>query len=63
MARLHLNRLLIAPVAVMALVAPVHPAISVAAPVDAATAPVEPAIVQIDTEIDYQNAYGTGAGS
>ncbi len=62
MARLHLNRLLIAPVAVMALVAPTNPAISVAAPVDAATAPVEPAIVQIDTEIDYQNAYGTGTG-
>ncbi len=54
----------IALAAVLALVAPVHPATSSAAPGDpiAAAAAVEPAVVRIDTEIEYQNAIGVGAG-
>ena len=45
----------------MALVAP---ATSVAAPADTATAAaaVEPSVVQITTQIDYQQAIGTGTG-
>lgn len=62
MARLHPYRLLIALVAVMALVAPMRPAIASAAPLDTAIAAVEPAVVQIDTTIDYQNAIGAGTG-
>jgi serine protease Do len=61
MGRFHLHRLLIALAAVTALVAPVYPATSAAAPADTA-APVQPAVVQIDTTIDYQNAFGMGAG-
>jgi serine protease Do len=58
------HRLLIALAAVLALVAPVHPAIASAAPGDpvAAAAAVEPAVARIDTELDYQNAFGTGTG-
>jgi serine protease Do len=58
------HRLLIALAAVLALVAPVHPAIASAAPGDpvAAAAAVEPAVARIDTELDYQNALGTGTG-
>jgi serine protease Do len=54
--------LLIAVAAVLALVAP---ATSVAAPADiaAAAAAVEPAVVQITTKIDYQQAIGTGTGT
>jgi serine protease Do len=54
--------LLIATAAVLALVAP---ATSVAAPADiaAAAAAVEPAVVQITTKIDYQQAIGTGTGT
>jgi serine protease Do len=57
-----LTALLIAFAAVMALVAPVT---SVAAPVDiaAAAAAVEPAVVQVTTKIDYQQAIGTGTGT
>ena len=62
MARLHLYRLLIALAAVMALVAPIRPAIASAAPLDTAIAAVEPAVVQIDTTIDYQHAIGAGTG-
>jgi serine protease Do len=62
MPRLHLYRLLIALVAVMALVAPIRPAIASAAPLDTAIAAVEPAVVQIDTTIDYQHAIGAGTG-
>ena len=62
MARLHLYRLLIALAAVIALVAPVRPAIAAAAPLDTAIAAVEPAVVQIDTTIDYQHAIGAGTG-
>ena len=62
MARLHLYRLLIALAAVMALVAPIRPAIAAAAPLDTAIAAVEPAVVQIDTTIDYQHAIGAGTG-
>jgi serine protease Do len=57
-----LTALLIAFAAVMALVVP---ATSVAAPVDigAAAAAVEPAVVQVTTKIDYQQAIGTGTGT
>jgi serine protease Do len=53
--------LLIALAAVVALVAPPT---SVAAPADiaAAAAAVEPAVVQVTTKIDYQQAIGTGTG-
>jgi serine protease Do len=56
------HRLLIAFAAVLALVAP---ATAVAAPADtaAAAAAVEPAVVQITTRIDYQQAIGTGTGT
>jgi S1-C subfamily serine protease len=55
---------LIALVAVLALVASVHPAISTATPGDpvAAATQVEPAVARIDTEIYYQNAIGNGTG-
>jgi serine protease Do len=62
MARLHPYRLLIALVAALALVAPIRPAIASAAPLDTAIAAVEPAVVQIDTTIDYQHAIGAGTG-
>ncbi len=62
MPRLHLYRLLIALAAVMSLVAPIRPAIASAAPLDTAIAAVEPAVVQIDTTIDYQHAIGAGTG-
>lgn len=50
--------------ALVALVAPIHPAVSAAQPGDpvAAAAQVEPAVVRIDTIIDYQHAYGSGTG-
>ena len=59
-----LATLLIALGAILALVAPLQPATSVAVPADpiAAAAQVEPAVVRIDTEIDYQNAIGVGTG-
>ena len=63
MARMHLCRPLIALAAAIALVAPVRPAIAAAAPLDTAIAAVEPAVVQIDTTIDYQHAIGAGTGS
>jgi serine protease Do len=68
MGRFHTGRplatLLIAFAAILALVAPLHPATSVAVPGDpiAASAQVEPAVVRLDTEIDYQNAIGVGTG-
>ena len=62
MARMHLYRPLIALAAAIALVAPVRPAIAAAAPLDTAIAAVEPAVVQIDTTIDYQHAIGAGTG-
>src|SRR5262245_32724412 len=62
MARLHPYRLLIAFAAVVALVAPIRPAIASAAQPDTAIAAVEPAVVQIDTTIDYQHAIGAGTG-
>lgn len=62
MARLHPYRLLIALAAVLALVAPIRPAVASAAPLDTAIAAVEPAVVQIDTTIDYQHAIGAGTG-
>lgn len=54
--------LLIALATAMALVAPAFPV--AAAPGDpiATAAQVEPAVVRIDTEIDYQGAYGNGTG-
>ena len=57
-----LPALLIVLAAVLALVAP---ATSAAAPEDtaAAAAAVEPAVVQITTKIDYQQAIGTGTGT
>jgi serine protease Do len=63
MARSHPFRLLIALAALMALVAPIRPAVASAAPLDTAIAAVEPAVVQIDTTIDYQGAIGAGTGS
>ena len=62
MARSTSFRLLIALAAVIALVAPIRPAIASAAPLDTAIAAVEPAVVQIDTTIDYQHAIGAGTG-
>ncbi|RDH77503.1 serine protease [Mycolicibacterium moriokaense] len=62
MARLHPHRLMIALATVLALVAPIDPAIASAAPLDTAIAAVEPAVVQIDTTIDYQHAVGAGTG-
>ena len=62
MPRLHLYRLLIARAAVLTLVAPIRPALASAAPLDTAIAAVEPAVVQIDTTIDYQHAIGAGTG-
>lgn len=62
MARPLNHRLLIAIVAVLALVAPMRPATASAAPLDTAIAAVEPAVVQIDTTIDYQHAIGAGTG-
>ncbi len=62
MPRSHLYRLLIALATAVALVAPVRPAIAAAAPLDTAIAAVEPAVVQIDTTIDYQHAIGAGTG-
>ncbi len=62
MPRIPLYRLLIALAAVMTLVAPIRPAIASAAPLDTAIASVEPAVVQIDTTIDYQHAIGAGTG-
>lgn len=54
------STMLIALAALLTLVTPV----AVAAPGDplSAAAQVEPAVVQIDTEIDYQGAFGNGAG-
>jgi serine protease Do len=56
------HHLLIAVAAVLALLAP---ATAVAAPADteAAAAAVAPAVVQITTKIDYQQAIGTGTGT
>lgn len=62
MARSNPYRLLIALAAVTTLVAPISPAIASAAPLDTAIAAVEPAVVQIDTTIDYQHAIGAGTG-
>jgi serine protease Do len=68
MIRNHVGRplaaLLLALVAIFALVTPVQPAISQAAPVDpiAAASAVEPAVARVDTEIHYQHAVGAGAG-
>ncbi|MGZ8713785.1 MAG: S1C family serine protease [Mycobacterium sp.] len=62
--RRSLATLLTALVTVLALVAPMYPAASTAAPGDplAAASQVEPAVARIDTEIHYQNAVGTGTG-
>ncbi|MGE2691790.1 S1C family serine protease [Mycolicibacterium pulveris] len=62
--RRRLPVLLIALAAILALLAPLSPATSMAAPADplAASTQVEPAVVRLDTEIDYQNAIGNGAG-
>ena len=59
-----LATLLLALGAILALVAPLQPATAVAAPADpvAAAAQVEPAVVRLDTEIEYQNALGVGTG-
>ena len=68
MRKFHIRRalatLLTALAAILALVAPVHPATSAAAPGDpnVAAAQVEPAVARIDTELDYQQAVGNGAG-
>jgi serine protease Do len=60
--RRRLQALLMVFAAVLAMVAP---ATSAAAPLDitAAAAAVEPAVVQVTTKIDYQQAIGTGAGT
>jgi S1-C subfamily serine protease len=56
--------LLTALAAVLALMAPVHPATSTAAPSDpvAAAASVEPAVARVNTEVHYQHVTGTGTG-
>ncbi|MCV7238989.1 serine protease [Mycolicibacterium celeriflavum] len=54
--------LLIALAAALAMVTPVFPATAAPADPIAAAAQVEPAVVRIDTEIDYQGAFGNGAG-
>ncbi len=46
----------------MALVAPTHAAHAAPADPIAAAAAVEPAVVRIDTTVDYQNAFGIGTG-
>jgi serine protease Do len=50
--------------AVLAFVAPVLPATSSAQPADpvAAANQIEPSVVRVDTQIDYQHAYGAGTG-
>jgi serine protease Do len=59
----HLRRALAALLIVFATaLALVAPATSIAAPADAAAA-VEPAVVQITTRLDYQQAIGTGTGT
>jgi S1-C subfamily serine protease len=62
--RRRLAALLIALGAIVTLVAPIHPATSVAAPGDpsAAASQVEPAVARIDTQLDYQHAIGNGTG-
>lgn len=62
--RRRLTLLLIAFAAVLALATPMNPMTAVAAPADpvAAAAQVEPSVVRLDTEIDYQGAFGNGAG-
>jgi serine protease Do len=64
MCRFKRYRVVLIALAVLALVVPLQTATSVAEPVDpvAAAAQVEPAVVTIDTEIDYQNAIGVGTG-
>ena len=59
-----LSAFLIALAAVLALVAPMYPPTSAAEPADplAAAAGVEPAVVRIDTIVEYQNAIGVGTG-
>ena len=62
--RRRLSVCLIALAAVLALVAPMYPATSAAAPADplAAAAQVEPAVARIDTVVEYQGAIGVGTG-
>ncbi|MCV7280940.1 serine protease [Mycolicibacterium flavescens] len=54
--------LLIALAATMAVVVPVTPVMAAPGDPIAAAAQVEPTVVRIDTEIDYQRAFGNGAG-
>lgn len=54
--------LLIALTAILALVVPVTPVMAAPGDPIAAATQVEPTVVRIDTEIDYQRAFGNGAG-
>ncbi len=54
--------LLIALAAIFALVVPVAPAVAVPADPAAASEQVEPAVVRIDTAVDYQGVIGLGTG-
>ncbi len=54
--------LLIVLAAVVSLVAPVAPAAAAPGDAVAASAQVEPAVVRIDTAVDYQGLIGTGTG-
>jgi serine protease Do len=54
--------LLLALAAVLALVAPSAPAQAAPVDIDAASAQVEPAVVRIDTAVDYQGVVGLGTG-
>ena len=55
--------LLIALAAVLALVAPIAPAAAAPGdPIEAAATLVEPAVVRIDTRVDYQGVVGVGTG-
>ncbi len=62
--RRRLSTFLVALTAALSLLAPVMPATAAATPGDpaAAAAQVEPAVVRIDTVIDYQRAVGAGTG-
>lgn len=62
MGKFHPHRLVLALTAVLALLAPIYTANAAPADPLAAAAAVEPAVVRIDTAVDYQNAFGVGTG-
>lgn len=54
--------LLLALAAALSLIAPLAPAQAAPVDIDAASAQVEPAVVRIDTAVDYQGVVGLGTG-